>query len=169
RHETLLRARCAGGHVREGHGDLHAEHVCFLDGPLPGPRGLPPLAPGIYVFDCIEFSHAFRCIDVASEIAFLAMDLETLERPDLARRFVAAYAAAADDPAVDVLIPFYACYRACVRGKVEGLASIALEVDARTRDTAAARARRHFTVAVRYAWQADGPAIIACTGLAGTG
>src|SRR5207237_1038102 len=83
-----------------------------------------------------EFSAAFRCIDVASEIAFLAMDLETLERPDLARRFVAAYAAAADDPAVDVLIPFYACYRACVRGKVEGLASIALEVDARTRDTA---------------------------------
>ena len=169
RHETFLRARQQGGRIREGHGDLHAEHVCVLDAPLTEPPELPPLPAGIYVFDCVEFSAAFRCIDVASEIAFLAMDLETLERPDLARRFVAAYAAAADDPAVDVLIPFYACYRACVRGKVEGLASIALEVDARTRDTAAARARRHFTVAVRYAWQADGPAIIACTGLAGTG
>ena len=169
RHETFLRARQQGGRIREGHGDLHAEHVCVLDAPLTEPPELPPLPAGIYVFDCVEFSAAFRCIDVASEIAFLAMDLETLERPDLARRFVAAYAAAADDPAVDVLIPFYACYRACVRGKVEGLASIALEVDARTRDTAAARARRHFTVAVRYAWQADGPAIIACAGLAGTG
>src|SRR5205823_3133310 len=77
----------------------------------------------IYVFDCVEFSPSFRANDVASEVAFLAMDLESLDCPELARRFVAAYARAADDPAVDVLLPFYACYRACVRGKVEGLAS----------------------------------------------
>src|SRR5439155_200363 len=121
RHETLLRARQHGGRIREGHGDLHAEHVCVLDAPLTEPPELPPLPAGIYVFDCVEFSAAFRCIDVASEIAFLAMDLETLERPDLARRFVAAYAAAADDPAVHVLIPVYACHRACVRGKGQGV------------------------------------------------
>src|SRR5439155_6098216 len=73
------------------------------------------------------------------------------------------------DPAVDVLLPFYACYRACVRGKVEGLASAEPEVAAADRERAAARARRHFTLAVRYAWQAEGPAVIACAGLAGTG
>src|SRR6266496_4414220 len=28
-HETLLRARQRAGRIREGHGDLHAEHVCF--------------------------------------------------------------------------------------------------------------------------------------------
>ena len=169
RHETLLRARQRGGRIREGHGDLHAEHVCFLDAPLTEPTELPPLPAGIYVFDCIEFSRAFRCNDVASEVAFLAMDLESLERPDLARRFVGAYTRAADDPALEVLLGFYACYRACVRGKVESLASAEPEVEAGAREAAAARARRHFALAVRYAWQAAGPAVIACAGLAGTG
>jgi len=169
RHETLLRARQRGGHIREGHGDLRAEHVCFLDAALAEPADLPPLPAGIYVFDCVEFSQPFRSNDVASEIAFLAMDLESLDCPELAQRFVAAYARAAHDPAVDVLLPFYACYRACVRGKVEGLASAEPEVGGGDRERAAERARRHFALAVRYAWQADGPAVIACAGLAGTG
>ena len=168
-HETLLDARQRGGRIREGHGDLHAEHVCFLDAPLPARDDVPALPAGIYVFDCIEFSHAFRCNDVASEIAFLAMDLESRDRPDLARTFVAAYVDAADDPLVPVLLPFYACYRAGVRGKVEGLKSRESEVRATDRDAAAARARREFALAVRYAWSVGGPAVIACCGLAGTG
>jgi len=168
-HETLLRARQRGGRIREGHGDLHAEHVCFLDAPLPAHDDLPPLAAGAYVFDCIEFSHAFRCNDVASEVAFLAMDLESRERPDLARAFLAAYVEAADDPLVPVLLPFYACHRAGVRGKVEGLKSRETEVESADRDAAAARARRQFALAVRYAWSVGGPAVIACCGLAGTG
>ena len=169
RHETLLRAREQGGHVREGHGDLHAEHVCFVDAPVASGPDQPPLPPGIYVFDCIEFSEAFRRNDVASEIAFLAMDLESLGHPELARRFVAAYVDAAADPMVPVLLPFYACHLASVRGKVEGLKSREPEVDAADRDGAAAKARRHFALAVRYAWEVGGPAVIACCGLAGTG
>jgi hypothetical protein len=168
RHDTLLRARQRAGRIREGHGDLHAEHVCFVDRPVAA-AGLPALAPGIYVFDCIEFSFAFRCNDVASEIAFLAMDLDALAHPDLARAFVAAYAAAAADPVLPVLVPFYACYRACVRGKVEGLASRESEVDPADRAAAAERARRHFALAARYAWSAGGPAVIACAGLSGAG
>jgi aminoglycoside phosphotransferase family enzyme/predicted kinase len=168
RHETLLRSRQQGGRIREGHGDLHADNVCFVDAPVPA-ADLPPLAPGIYIFDCIEFSHAFRCNDVASEIAFLSMDLDSLDRADLARSFVRAYAAAACDPTVELLLPFYACYRACVRGKVESLKSAEPEVDPADREAAAARARRHFALAVRYAWQAGGPAVIACAGLSGTG
>ena len=169
RHETLLRARQQGGHVREGHGDLHAEHVCFVDAPVASGSDEPPLPAGIYVFDCIEFSEAFRRNDVASEIAFLAMDLESLGHPELARRFVAAYVDAAADPMVPVLLPFYACHLASVRGKVEGLKSREPEVDAADRDGAAVMARRHFTLAVRYAWEVGGPAVIACCGLAGTG
>src|SRR5437763_1351601 len=157
--DVLPVVRGAGGGPALGAAGEALDHVVWM-------RRLPP---GALLVNRLGESPSQAIDELASVLAFLAMDLETLERPDLARRFVAAYAAAADDPAVDVLIPFYACYRACVRGKVEGLASIALEVDARTRDTAAARARRHFTVAVRYAWQADGPAIIACGGLAGTG
>ncbi len=168
RHEATLRARQTGGHVREGHGDLHAEHLCFVDRSVPAPQ-LPPLDPGLYVFDCIEFSRAFRCIDVASEIAFLAMDLQALCREDLADELVDAYVDLTHDPALRALLPFYCAHRAAIRGLVEGLASAAPEVDAAERDAATERARRHFTLAVRHAWQAGGPAVIAVCGLSGTG
>jgi aminoglycoside phosphotransferase family enzyme/predicted kinase len=169
RHRGLLRARQRHGRIREGHGDLHAEHVCFIDAPASPAPDLPPLPAGIYVFDCIEFSHAFRCNDVASEIAFLAMDLERLEHPELARRFVACYARLAGDHELPTLLPFYAAYRAVVRGKVEGLESTQSEVDADEREAVRQAARRHFALAVRKAWEDGGPFVIACTGLAGSG
>lgn len=169
RHGPLLRARQQDGRIREGHGDLHAEHVCFVDRPLPAAGDVPPLPAGLYVFDCIEFSTAFRCADVAAEIAFLTMDLEHLGRPDLARAFADAYIAATDDVAIRQLLPFYACHRACVRGKVEGLASREPEVEPADRARAAASAQRHFALAGRLAWRALGPLVIATTGLSGTG
>jgi uncharacterized protein len=168
-HETLLRARQRAGRIREGHGDLHAEHVCFVDTPVEAEGELQPLEPGIYVFDCIEFSQPLRCNDVAHEIAFLAMDLDSLERPDLARHIVAAYIVAADDPEVPLLLPLYACHLASVRGMVEGLKIAESEVERADREVAAERARRHFALALRYAWTAGGPAVIACAGLSGTG
>jgi hypothetical protein len=168
-HEALLRARQGSGHVREGHGDLHAANVCLVGVPVTSPADLPPLAPGPYVFDCIEFSHALRCNDVAAEVAFLAMDLEARGRPDLSRRFVDAYVAATGDTAVRVLLPFYGAHRAVIRGKVEGLASDAPALDAGARAAAADQARRHFALAARYAWEPGGPAVIACGGLSGTG
>ena len=70
---------------------------------------------------------------------------------------------------VDVLLPFYASHLACVRGKVETLKSLEPEVEAADRAAAEARARRDFARAVRYAWQAAGPAVIACCGLSGSG
>ena len=79
-----------GADIREGHGDLHAANVCVLEAPDP----TSGLAAGIYVFDCVEFSHAFRCNDVASEIAFLAMEIRVHPRTCwlfiLLRRFVGA-------------------------------------------------------------------------------
>jgi len=167
-HETLLRARQHGGRIREGHGDLQAGHVCFVDAPIPAP-GQPPLSPGIYVFDCIEFSAALRSNDIAYEAAFLAMDLESLGRPELARRFVAAHAAAANDPLAPILLPFFASHLAAVRGKVEGLKSMEPEVEPADRAAAAERARQRFALAVRYAWNSQGPAVIACSGLSGSG
>ncbi len=62
-HRELLARRAEQGRIRDIHGDLHCEHICF--------------APeGIQIFDCIEFSPQLRCGDVASEIGFLSMDLE---------------------------------------------------------------------------------------------
>jgi aminoglycoside phosphotransferase family enzyme/predicted kinase len=166
-HETLLRARQAGGRIREGHGDLHAEHVCVVEKPSDDPAEALP--PGIYVFDCIEFSRPLRCVDVAAEVAFLTMDLERRGHAALGARFARSYAAAAGDPDVLLLLPYYVAARACIRGKVEALKAGETEVDPAEREEARARARAFFALALRHAWQAAGPAVVACAGLSGSG
>jgi predicted kinase len=97
------------------------------------------------------------------------MDLEARGYPALAAGFTAAYAAATGDADVATLLPFYGCHRAAVRGKVEGLQAAAADAPAATREEAAARAWRHFALALRLAWRAGGPAVIAVAGLSGTG
>src|SRR5262249_3455074 len=131
--------------------------------------GAGALKPGFYVFDCIEFSLEFRCNDVASEIAFLAMDLTGHGRQDLAERLVATYGRLADDRALAALMPFYACLRAAVRAKVNALQSEEADVEPGARRECEERARRHFALAARYAWSATQPFVIACAGPSGSG
>ncbi len=102
----LFRRRVSEGRIRDCHGDLHAAHICFCH--------------GICIYDCIEFNDRFRYGDVASEVAFLAMDLDHYGRADLSQHFVDAYLAASEDAELKTLLNFYKCYRAYVRGKVEG-------------------------------------------------
>jgi hypothetical protein len=163
RHETVLRARGPRGRVREGHGDLRTDHVYVLE----RPSGTVP--PGIHVVDCVEFSRAFRTVDVAADVAFLAMEIESLDRPDLARAFLRAYAEATADPLVPALATYYAAHRALVRAKVEALASREAEVGATDRAAAADRARAKLALAIRFAWRSGEPVVIACAGLSGTG
>jgi aminoglycoside phosphotransferase family enzyme/predicted kinase len=153
-HEPLFRRRQAQHRVRECHGDLHTEHVCFDPEPV--------------IFDCIEFSRQFRYCDTASEIAFLAMDLDYHDHPDLARHLVSAYATYANDPDLPRLVPFYQCYRAYVRGKVDSLKSAEEEVEPREREQARRSARRHFALAYRYSW-AYRCGLVVIAGLSGSG
>ncbi len=102
---SLFHKRIADGRIRDCHGDLHAAHICFLN--------------GICIYDCIEFNDRFRYCDVASEVAFLAMDLDHYGRADLSRSFVNAYISRSRDKELRQLLNFYKCYRAYVRGKVE--------------------------------------------------
>jgi uncharacterized protein len=140
--------------VRDGHGDLRCEHVC--------------LGERLAIFDCVEFSERLRYCDAASEIAFLAMDLDRLGAPELADELVSSYSEAANDPALATFVPFYKCYRACVRGKVESLRSLEPEVPAAERERARKEAQRCFALATRYARSAT-PALIVVCGAAGTG
>lgn len=158
RHASRLRKRATEGRVREGHGDLHAEHVCVLT----------PDASQLAIFDCIEFSHEFRCRDVAAEVAFLAMDLELRGHEELAQHFVAAYSEAAADPELPRLIPPFACHRAYIRGKVESLKSAEPEIGEVARTAARAHARRYFALALRFAWR-EFPALVVVHGLSGSG
>ena len=154
-HDALLRRRITDGRIRDGHGDLHAEHICCLE-------------PELVIFDCIEFNPAFRHRDVAAEIAFLAMDLTCHGRADLAARLVATYSARAGDSELPALVPFYACHRAYIRGKVESLKSRETEVETADRAAARASALAHFALAYRYTWS-DTPALVVVCGLSGSG
>ena len=154
RNDLLFRKRQAERRIRECHGDLHSEHICF--------------SPALVIFDCIEFNEAFRYCDVASDIAFLAMDLDYHGHPELAADFVARYAADAKDAELPRLVPFYQCYRAYVRGKVDSLKSVEEEVAAAERDAARRSAVRHFALAYRYMWAAT-PCLVVIAGLSGTG
>lgn len=155
KHTQQLDQRARRGRVKEGHGDLRAEHVC-----IQGDR--------IEVIDCVEFNERLRYGDVASEIAFLTMDLDRLGDRFLADELIAAYMDKAADVELAGLIPFYKCYRACVRAKVDSLRSRQLEIDATDRDDARQRASDYFALATAYAILAT-PALIIVCGLSGTG
>jgi hypothetical protein len=97
------------------------------------------------------------------------MDLDYHGRPDLSERLVRTYARAAGDPQVLELIDFYKCYRAAVRGKVEGFKLTQPEVRLAERRQAREAARRYFRLACRYAAGQPPPAIIITCGLVATG
>lgn len=103
--EPLLTERKAQGFIRECHGDIHLGNIAQIDG-------------RVVVFDCIEFNEPFRLIDIASDAAFLAMDLEDRGLKCLSRRFVSAWLEHTGDYAALQLLNFYKAYRAMVRGKV---------------------------------------------------
>ena len=106
----LFAARAAAGLVRDGHGDLIADDIfCLPDGPR--------------VLDCLEFDDRLRYVDVLDDVAFLAMDLERIGAPELARRFLDWYAEFSQTPTVASLEHHYIAYRAFVRAKVACLAA----------------------------------------------
>jgi aminoglycoside phosphotransferase family enzyme len=102
---SLFDKRVSEGKIRDCHGDLHAAHVCFTD--------------DVCIYDCIEFNDRFRYSDVASEVAFLAMDLDRYQQAGLSRHLVNTYVELGHDDGLLKLLDFYKCYRAYVRGKVE--------------------------------------------------
>lgn len=155
-HGDLFSQRIADGRIVEGHGDLHADHVC-----------LEP--EGIVIYDCIEFNEAFRCLDVASEVAFLTMDLEYLGYPELSDAFALNYRALAEDAHLPRMLPFYQSYRAVVRGKVESFRLQDPDVPEAARLEAETAARRYLELAGLYADSFDLPSLIFFCGLIGTG
>jgi len=104
RRKTLLEKRVTDHKIRDGHGDLHLEHICVAD--------------EIIIFDCIEFNERFRCGDIAEDVAFLTMDLDFNGYPQHADIFIESYIKHSGDTNLSALLNFYRCYYAYVRGKV---------------------------------------------------
>jgi predicted kinase len=83
---------------------------------------------------------------------------------------IEAYASAAGDGEGRGLVPFYTSYRAAVRGKVEGLKAAEAEVPAEERETALAKARGYWLMALGELEQpASRPCLVLVAGLPGAG
>jgi aminoglycoside phosphotransferase family enzyme/predicted kinase len=151
--DELLQSRAATGWIREGHGDLRVGHVCLE------PEGM------VQIFDCVEFNRDLRCADVASDLAFLIMDLTRMGASEIATSLLARYREAGLD-LPDELLRLYSAHRALVRAKIAGL-----ELPGSGREEAA----RHMAEATDYLDLASGaaltvrPVLVAMTGLSGTG
>ena len=149
--KSLFHRRVKNGRIKDCHGDLHAAHICFSD--------------GIHIYDCIEFNDRFRYGDVASEVAFLAMDLDRYQRADLSQAFVNAYVRLSQDKELPQLLNFYKCYRAYVRGKVESFKLDDPYISEKEASLTAAQG--YFNLAYRYT--KEKPLLLITAGLVGTG
>ena len=137
RNVSLFEKRIAEGRVRDCHGDIHSGNIFIAD--------------RIYIFDAIEFNERFRYSDVASDIAFLAMDLDFKERTDLSNFFVKRYVEYSGDQGLMRLFPFYKCYRAYVRGKVVSFKLEDPSVGSEEKRAAIKEAKAYFKIASTYA------------------
>jgi hypothetical protein len=137
RNVSLFEKRMAEGRVRDCHGDIHLGNIFVTD--------------RIYIFDAIEFNERFRYSDVASDIAFLAMDLDFKERTDLSNFFVDRYVKYSGDQELMKLLPFYKCYRAYVRGKVISFKLKDPNMSSEEKSAAMKEAKAYFKLASTYA------------------
>lgn len=153
-HRALAR-RAVEGRIVDGHGDLHARNICMVDPPA--------------IYDCIEFRKDFRCGDVATEIAFLTMDLRFRGHPDLAARFVEAYVAASGDGGVRPVLPELVRYRAMVRAKIDSIAASDESIEPAERERSSKAARRRLRLCAWSRIEADGPLLLVATGLPASG
>ncbi len=156
---ALLKSREDEGWIRDCHGDLRSDSVVFDDN-LPG---------GICIYDCIEFNDRFRYVDTALDAAFLAMDLDYRGHPELSDLFVGLFTAASGDKRLPLLLDFYKCYRAVVRGKVESLLYDDPGVPAKQKSAARHRARAYFKLAESYAKRRPRRGITLVSGPSGSG
>lgn len=152
--QSRLERRRREGFIRECHGDMHLGNMALVDG-------------RVLIFDGIEFNHNLRWIDVMSEVAFLAMDLDDRGLPGCAHRLLNLYLEHTGDyPGLEVL-DFYRVYRALVRAKVCAL-RLAQRPPANERSRIEAECHDYLTLAERYTVSGS-PALVLTHGLSGSG
>jgi aminoglycoside phosphotransferase family enzyme len=104
RQAETLEKRVLEGRIIEAHGDLRPEHIY--------------LGPEPKIVDCLEFKQAFRILDPADELAFLAMECERLGAPSVGKQIFSTYTDIVGDAPPLTLLGFYKSYRACLRARL---------------------------------------------------
>lgn len=142
--------RLHSGKVKECHGDLHLGNIVLLgDQPTP--------------FDGIEFNPALRWIDTINDIAFLLMDLQHRERPDLAFALANAYLQVNGDYEGIAVLRFYLGYRAMVMAKVTAIRAAQLG-----KKSSLTQCESYLSLAERF-YSPSKPALMITHGLPGCG
>jgi len=154
--KALFQKRVAGGRIRDCHGDLRAGHIYFVK-------------EGIQIIDCIEFNERFRDNDVASDLAFLAMDLDFEGFSAVARILLNAYIQYSGDVDIYLLMNFYKCYRALVRLKVNCLRLRQNDLAEEQRSKLLADTQRYMDIAYQYSGQLAHPIVWVVCGMPATG
>ncbi len=157
-HADRFERRRRAGRAVDGHGDLHLDHIWFAGG-----------ADDPLLIDCIEFSETLRCIDAASDVAFLVMDLAYRDRSDLGERFLRRYARERDDFDLYGVVDYYVAYRAGVRAKVAALAAGEAEIPEVQRRAAAESAERHLGLAADALERPASGVLVVVSGSVGAG
>ena len=152
-HAALLQRRQAQGWVRQVHGDLHSEHICFTD--------------PIQIYDCIEFNERFRTSDILCDIAFLVMDLQARGRLDLAQQLEKGWRENMDaGEGADIFLPFYKSYRSWVRGKVAAFTMAQQPEGSSARAELQKRSSQYLNLALGFLAR---PSLVLTCGLMGSG
>ncbi|OSS41268.1 hypothetical protein DESAMIL20_821 [Desulfurella amilsii] len=129
--------------IRDCHGDLYSHNICISD--------------KTYIYDCIEFNDRFRYSDVASDIAFLIMDLEFYKGYELAENFLQKYIETTQDYSLNEVLNFYKVYRAYVRGKIAYF------------ENEKELSNKYFDLAYKYIDNKYKPILVTMVGLTGCG
>ena len=153
--QSLFTQRKTDGFIRQCHGDMHLRNLVWLDN--------KPMA-----FDCIEFNPKLSWIDVISEIAFLIMDLQHRQQAQLAHRFLNSYLELTGDYAGLSVLPYYLCYRALVRAKVNSLRLEQQNITEKEREQTLTEFESYLELATSYAKQST-PKLIITRGLSASG
>ena len=151
-----LAERKAGGWIRECHGDLHLGNMVLTD------------AGQVVIFDCIEFNDDLRWIDVASDLAFLIMDLRFRDAGPFAQRVLNTYLEYSGDFAGAALLSCYQVYRAMVRAKINAIQASQDDIAAPTRESARALCRAYLRLALALTREPT-PFLLITHGVSGSG
>ncbi|MFN5515669.1 MAG: AAA family ATPase [Cyanobacteriota bacterium] len=154
-HRDRFQRRIEAGKIRECHGDLHLQNICYWQGKL-------------QLFDRIEFNEPFRFVDVMYDVAFTVMDLDAKERRDLGTIFLNAYLEQTGDWEGVSLLPFYLSRQAYVRAKVTSFLLDDPQISPREKETALETAQNYYRQAWGYAQPQEGEVIL-LSGLSGAG
>ncbi len=160
--KDVFEKRIKNNYIKECHGDLHTGNIVLKNNE-------------ICIFDCIEFNKRFRYSDVASDIGFLAMDLDYQGNPYLSSYLIKTYVEKSKDKGIYDVINFYKAYRAYVRGKVAGFKLYDPNIEKEEKKDTIKVASKYFDLAYYYIQlvknqiEEKRPLLFITSGLTGTG